>query len=162
MTERRWHRFTFFESFYCLASEKARFSYPLLRSSCGGMLWDTLKTMKRAWPHRDCGGEGHVATLTENCGCSGCGTTGQLSTDWLRWALRSRLHALSHTRPANELILTGSAWQGRASMTLGMMPLPGLVPRHPHFTRHCFTPSLQRQTSWYFYENSLNLHLPSL
>lgn len=46
-------------------------------------------------------------------------------------------------------------------MTLGLMPLPGLVPGHQHFTRHCFTPSVQRQTSWYFYENSLNLHLPN-
>lgn len=47
-------------------------------------------------------------------------------------------------------------------MTLGLMPLPGLVPGHQHFTRHCFTPSVQRQTSWYFHENSLNRHLPNL
>lgn len=73
----------------------------ILVCSAAFILWDTLRTMKRAWPQGRCRWEGRVVTLTENCGCSRYGTAGSASD---RLAADTR----SHGRPVNELILTGA------------------------------------------------------
>lgn len=88
LNEKRWHCFTFFESFYCSAPEKTWLSC-LLRLSCCGLLSDT-SNVKKIYLHRDVLLERYIVTpfqITVTFPVLFHSSTGRILTSWLRWAL---------------------------------------------------------------------------
>lgn len=61
----------------------------ILVCSATFILWDTLRTMKRAWPQGRCRWEGRVVTLTGTVAAPDTAPQGQLRTGWLRTHCRT-------------------------------------------------------------------------
>lgn len=115
LNEKRWHCFTFFESFYCSAPEKTWLSC-LLSLSCCGLLSDT-SNVKKTYLHRDVLLERYIVTpfqITVTFPVLFHSSMGRILTSWLWWAL-------PHPHTFHTLMATSTAtvgWIFHPRMTL--------------------------------------------